>query len=75
MVCVPKIKNEFGEFYGFETLTMAPFDRDLIDVSMLTNDELEAVNRYHKDVYETISDLLPEEVKNWLCEVTKPLTR
>ena len=75
MVCVPKVKNDFGEFYGFETLTMAPFDRDLIDVNMLTNDELNAVNNYHKAVYENISELLPEDVKNWLFEVTKPLTR
>lgn len=75
MVCVPKVKNDFGEFYGFETLTMVPFDRDLIDVNMLTNDELAAVNEYHKVVYETIADLLPEDVRNWLQEVTKPLTR
>ncbi len=75
MVCVPKIKNEFGEFYGFDTLTMAPFDRDLIDVSMLTNEELDMINRYHESVCETISDLLPEEVRNWLYEVTKPLIR
>jgi hypothetical protein len=42
---------------------------------MLTNDELAAVNEYHKVVYETIADLLPEDVRNWLQEVTKPLTR
>ena len=73
MVCVPKCKNDFGEFYGFETLTMAPFDRDLILTGDMTENEIRAVDEYHKKVYESISGLLDEETAKWLAEVTKPL--
>ncbi len=73
MVCVPKGKNDFGEFYGFETLTMAPFDRDLIVLEDMTENEIKAVDEYHRKVYDSLKDLLDEETSKWLAEVTRPL--
>ena len=73
MVCVPHTENDFGVFYGFETLTMAPFDRDLILTEDMTETEIKAVDEYHKKVRETISGLLDEETAKWLAEVTRPL--
>lgn len=73
MVCVPHAENDFGTFYAFETLTMAPFDRDLIVLEDMTETEIKAVDEYHKKVYETLKDLLDEETAKWLEEVTKPL--
>ncbi len=72
-VCVPVNKTEFGEFRGFEVLTMVPYDRDLIDTGMLTAEEVTQINDYHREVYEKISGLLDDERKKWLEEVTKPL--
>jgi Xaa-Pro aminopeptidase len=52
---------------------MAPFDRDLILTGDMTENEIRAVDEYHKKVYESISGLLDEETAKWLAEVTKPL--
>jgi Xaa-Pro aminopeptidase len=35
-----------GEFLGFETLTKVPFDRDLIDDSLLSTDHCQFINEY-----------------------------
>ena len=72
-VCVPKNKTEFGEFLGFEVLTMVPYDRDLLAPEMLTAEEIAQINAYHKEVYEKISVYLDDDCKKWLEEVTKPL--
>jgi Xaa-Pro aminopeptidase len=59
-------KTEFGQFYAFETLTLCPFDTSLLDLSLLTTEEKEWINRYHQMVYERISPLLNDEEKAWL---------
>ncbi|AHH08029.1 aminopeptidase P family N-terminal domain-containing protein [Borrelia anserina] len=43
--------NEFGTFLEFENLTLVPFEKELIVTEMLSEDELEYVNSYHKFVY------------------------
>lgn len=55
---------------AFETITYCPFDRDGIDVSMLTDEELEWLNSYHKTVYDKIGLMVDEEVRSWLKEAT-----
>ena len=73
MVCVAKSKSEYGEFYGFETLTMVPFDRAAIEPALLSAEELCLLNDYHKKVYENISPYLTESEKDWLKRETAPL--
>lgn len=73
MVCIEKGKSEFGEFLGFETITYAPIDLDAIDVSLLTFEEKEWLNQYHKMVYKTISPYLEDEEKEWLQNYTKEI--
>lgn len=68
-------KTEFGQFMYLEPLTMAPFDRDAIDTSLLTEGELAQLNDYHRQVYATVSPLLDAEEQAWLAEATAPLTR
>jgi len=70
---VEDIVNEYGTFYRFETLTLVPVDRNLIDRSLLTREEIEWLNNYHERVYSELSGHLTEEEKNWLREATKPL--
>lgn len=36
----------FGEFYRFDTFALCPFDRNLIDVTLLTDDEVVWLNAY-----------------------------
>ena len=68
-------KTEFGQFMYLEPLTMVPFDRDGIDVSLLTEPELALLNDYHKLVYDTVSPLLCAEEQAWLAQATAPLCR
>ncbi|MBJ6122443.1 aminopeptidase P family protein [Sphingomonas mollis] len=58
---------------GFETLTFAPIDRDLIDPALLTNDELSWLNAYHAKVTQIIGPLVEDEVKAWLLERCAPV--
>lgn len=58
---------------GFETLTLAPIDRRLINASLLSEDELAWLNRYHQRVYESLAPHLPTEEQQWLAEITAAL--
>ena len=49
----------------FETLTMAPIDRDLIDVAMLTAPERAWVDDYHARVYATLAYRLDVVERDW----------
>jgi Xaa-Pro aminopeptidase len=59
-------------WYGFETLTLAPIDRRLIDPSLLSEDEKAWLDRYHARVYEAHQASLDEEARGWLAEATAP---
>ncbi|MEG2820847.1 MAG: M24 family metallopeptidase C-terminal domain-containing protein, partial [Muribaculaceae bacterium] len=67
--------EEFGDFLKFETLTLCPYDSKLIDVAMLTDEELSWVNAYHETVRERLSKYLNEEQVAWLNNKTKKLNR
>jgi len=58
--------NEFGIFLNFETLTLFPFDRQALDLSILTDFEKLWLNNYHEMVYERLSPVLDESEKEWL---------
>jgi Xaa-Pro aminopeptidase len=57
-------------FLKFEALTLVPFDREAIDVSLLTDWELGLLNAYHARVYQMIAPHLPAEEEEWLREAT-----
>ena len=58
---------------AFETLTLAPIDRRLIDVSMLAADELSWLNDYHARVRREVRAQVDELTKLWLDAATAPL--
>lgn len=66
-------KSSFGNFLGFEVLTLAPFERKLINKNLLTNEEIEMVDAYHNWVYLTLKEHLADEVATFLKEATLPL--
>ena len=65
--------DEFGDFYRFEVLTLFPYDSTLIDMSMLSAQEIEQINNYHRQVYDRLSPYLNDGEKQWLAEKTKKL--
>lgn len=59
--------------YDFRTITSCPFEPAAIDKDALTPEELDFINSYHKEVYETLSPHLSPEVAEWLKEECRPL--
>jgi Xaa-Pro aminopeptidase len=58
----------------FETLTLVPIDKNLIDLSLLTPGERDWLNTYHARIYETLSSRLDDETRDWLEKATSPLS-
>ncbi|AEI37628.1 MAG: aminopeptidase P family protein [Zymomonas mobilis subsp. pomaceae] len=68
-----KITNAEKECLGFETLNFAPIDRHLIDISLLSESDINWLDNYHADVRQRLSPFLSEEESTWLKEMTLPL--
>jgi Xaa-Pro aminopeptidase len=73
MVCVEKESTEFGNFLGFDTLTLCPIDTSLIDMSLLIQDEKEWLNKYHSKVLNELKPLINKDMVEFLAELTKPV--
>jgi Xaa-Pro aminopeptidase len=58
---------------AFETLTLAPIDRRLIDVAMLSPDELAWLDDYHARVRREVRPALDDATGEWLDHATAPL--
>jgi len=59
--------------HGFEQLTLAPLDRKLIDLDLLTADERAYVDAYHAEVWAKVGPLMDGEAKAWLEKACAPL--
>ena len=65
--------NEYGQFLKFKTLTMCPFDLNLIDKNYLDEKTIKALNNYHKNVYDNLSPYLNDEEKEFLKKATREI--
>lgn len=73
LLVVKGTNNFYGQFMHFEPLTFVPFDLDGIDTSKMTQDEIEWLNAYHAQVYDTLQPYLNDEEKDWLKNATRAL--
>ena len=55
------------EWLAFETLTLCFYDTSLIEMSLMTEDEIHWINAYHVRVYKEVSPLLNDEEKKYLA--------
>jgi Xaa-Pro aminopeptidase len=62
------------KMYGFETITMAPIDRNAIDASMLTEEERIWLDAYHARARETLRPMVDETAAHWLERATVPIS-
>jgi Xaa-Pro aminopeptidase len=70
---VEDVENEFGTFFKFETLTKFPICTKLIDTTLLTDDEINWINDYHKDVLNSLSPFANEKQLKLLKRLTMPI--
>ncbi len=73
ILCVPVATNEFGEWYGFETLTLCYFDTSALLVELLNQEEINWLNEYHRRVYEKTAPFLTQDEAAWLAKKTAPI--
>ena len=62
-------------FLEFDPLTLAPFDRTLIETALLDPVERDWIDRYHARVLGEIGPALPEAARIWLTQACAPLDR
>ncbi|HET7732725.1 MAG TPA: aminopeptidase P family protein [Paludibacter sp.] len=70
---IPAMKTDFGQFLQFETVTLFPIDRELIDIIVLDHDEANWVDEYHQKVYDALSPFLNADEKAWLETKCSPI--
>lgn len=79
IVIVKEVKTpyQFGDrpLLGFEHVTMTPYCRNLIDVDLLTVEEKQWLDDYHREIYEKTKDFFKDDkiTTAWLKRETAPL--
>ena len=70
---VEKQQTESGTFLGFETLSLCPYQRRLIDSEMLNSQDRLQIDAYHKRVYKALAGQLGQVEAGWLEQACKPI--
>ncbi|RHJ53934.1 aminopeptidase P family protein [Bacteroides sp. AM10-21B] len=73
LLTVPAGEGMFGNYLKFETITLCPICQKGIIKELLTTEEIEWLNEYHRTVYEKLAPDLNNEEREWLKEACKPL--
>ena len=73
LLITPFKETAFGKFLRFEALTLCPIDTAPIVREMMTDEEVQWLNSYHRRVRESLSLYLSDEERAWLDEATKAI--
>ncbi|HDZ41095.1 MAG TPA: aminopeptidase P family protein [Bacteroidetes bacterium] len=73
LLCVEDRETGYGTFLKFETVTLCYIDTSLIAKELMTEPEIIWLNEYHDRVYNLLSQLLPEKIKQWLKVKTRTI--
>jgi Xaa-Pro aminopeptidase len=73
VVAVDRPEGGERDILGFNSLTLAPIDRNAIEPALLTAPETAWLDTYHATVREKLTPRLDPETAAWLAEVTAPL--
>src|SRR5690606_13430016 len=68
-----RIPGMEGEWLGFETVTLVPIDRTLVERALLSPEEIAWWNDYHARVREVLGPQLEGAALAWLQEQCAPL--
>jgi Xaa-Pro aminopeptidase len=75
VIAAPEPPGAEKPLNAFETLTLAPIDRRLIDAHMLNDKERAWLDGYHARVAEVLGPLLDAPTRKWLEAATRPLKK
>jgi len=72
-----KLKAEGKKFFRFDKLTMIPIQKNLINLELMVNTELDWLDAYHEEVFEKVSPLLEEgsPAMTWLTKSCAKIER
>ena len=73
LLCCARVKNQYGQFLGFEPVTYCPIDLTPVRPELLDAEEKEWLNAFHQMVREKLTPHLSAAEAAWLAEKTKPL--
>ena len=68
LMCVHKADNQYGTFLGFEPIMFVPIATSPVVPGVLTRDELDWLNAYHREVFTKLAPRLTEEERDWLAK-------
>lgn len=66
-------KYDDGQFLKFESLCYLPYELDVVDKNLLTEEEIDQLNEYHKKTYEKLSPYLEGEELEFLKKATREI--
>lgn len=69
---IKDLAAETGTWYGFESITYIPFDKDLIDLSQLNLQQQKWLEQYNRAIVEKLSPTLESDEVAWLQAVCQP---
>lgn len=73
--CIDLGENQYGRWLGFTPLTMVPIYTAPVLVDELSRAQIDWLNAFHKNVYETLAPRLTDEEKTWLANKCAPIGR
>jgi Xaa-Pro aminopeptidase len=73
LVVVTRVERGEREMLGFETITLAPIDRALVEPALLDAGEIAWLDAYHARVRTELAPLVDATTAGWLAEATRPL--
>jgi Xaa-Pro aminopeptidase len=68
-----EIEGAERRIYGFETLTLAPYEEKLIEPALLSREEIAWIDTYHAQVHERLALEVDDATREWLRKATRVL--
>ena len=68
-----KESSDNNKLLYFETLTLSPIDKTLIDLDLMNTKEKKWLNDYHQEVRRSLSPFLNQDEDKWLKKCCEPI--